>query len=285
MKLIVDSGSTKTDWCFAELSDVYVLVQTDGINPVVQSYDEILSVVQEQMLPRAKQQSLDLASLDEVYFYGAGCTPELRSVVEKALRVVVGEKPSVYVDSDLLAAARALCGIDSGIACILGTGSNSCYYDGEEIKEHTPALGYILGDEGSGAVLGRNFINGILKGTLSQNLRDEFLEEYQTSQADIIDKVYHSATPNRFLASLSKFILSHIDDDCLEALVVRNFENFIISNIRSYSEAKPVINAVGSVAFLYRKQLKHAAMLQGYELGKILKSPLEGLLDYHFANK
>lgn len=285
MKLIVDSGSTKTDWCFADSSDVYVLVHTDGINPVVQSYDEILSVVQEQMLPRAKQQSLDLASLDEVYFYGAGCTPELKAVVENALRVVVGEKPSVYVDSDLLAAARALCGTDSGIACILGTGSNSCYYDGEEIKEHTPALGYILGDEGSGAVLGRNFINGILKGTLSQNLRDEFLEEYQTSQADIIDKVYHSATPNRFLASLSKFILSHIDDDCLETLVVRNFENFIISNIRSYSEAKPVINAVGSIAFLYRKQLKQAAMSQGYELGKILKSPLEGLLDYHFANK
>lgn len=285
MKLIVDSGSTKTDWCFAESSDVYVLVQTDGINPVVQSYDEMLSVVQEQMLPRAKQQSLDLASLDEVYFYGAGCTPELRSVVEKALHVVVGEKPSVYVDSDLLAAARALCGTDSGIACILGTGSNSCYYDGEEIKEHTPALGYILGDEGSGAVLGRNFINGILKGTLSQNLRDEFLEEYQTSQADIIDKVYHSATPNRFLASLSKFILSHIDDDCLETLVVRNFENFIISNIRSYSEAKSVINAVGSVAFLYRKQLEQAAMSQGYKLEKILKSPLEGLLDYHFANK
>lgn len=285
MKLIVDSGSTKTDWCFAESSDVYVLVHTDGINPVVQSYDEILSVVQEQMLPRAKQQSLDLASLEEVYFYGAGCTPELLSVVENALRVTVGEKPSVYVDSDLLAAARALCGTDSGIACILGTGSNSCYYDGEEIKEHTPALGYILGDEGSGAVLGRNFINGILKGTLSQNLRDEFLEEYQTSQADIIDKVYHSATPNRFLASLSKFILSHIDDDCLETLVVRNFENFIISNIRNYSEAKPVINAVGSVAFLYRKQLEQAAMSQGYELGKILKSPLEGLLDYHFANK
>lgn len=285
MKLIVDSGSTKTDWCFAESSDVYVLVQTDGINPVVQTFDEILSVVQEQMLPRAKQQCLDMATLDEVFFYGAGCIPELKAVVENALRVAVGEKPSVYVDSDLLAAARALCGTDSGIACILGTGSNSCYYDGKEIKEHTPALGYILGDEGSGAVLGRNFVNGILKGTLSQNLRDEFLEEYQTSQADIIDKVYHSATPNRFLASLSKFILSHIDDDCLETLVVRNFENFIISNIRNYSEAKPVINAVGSVAFLYRKQLEQAAMSQGYELGKILKSPLEGLLDYHFANK
>lgn len=285
MKLIVDSGSTKTDWCFADSSDVYVLVHTDGINPVVQSYDEMLSVVQEQMLPRAKQQSLDLASLDEVYFYGAGCTPELRLAVEKALRVAVDEKPSVYVDSDLLAAARALCGTDSGIACILGTGSNSCYYDGEGIKEHTPALGYILGDEGSGAVLGRNFINGILKGTLSRELRDVFFDEYHTSQADIINKVYHSAMPNRFLASLSKFILPHIDDESLEALVVRNFENFIISNIRNYSEAKPVINAVGSVAFLYRKQLEQAAMLQGYELGKILKSPLEGLLDYHFANK
>ena len=134
-------------------------------------------------------------------------------------------------------------------------------------------------------MLGRDFINGILKGTLSRELRDVFFDEYHTSQADIIDKVYHSATPNRFLASLSKFILPHIGDESLEALVVRNFENFIISNIRNYSEAKPVINAVGSVAFLYRKQLEQAAMSQGYELGKILKSPLEGLLDYHFANK
>ena len=177
MKLIVDSGSTKTDWCFAQSSDTYVLVQTDGINPIVQSFDEIVSVVQDQMLTRAKQQFIDVASLENVFFYGAGCTPEHSHIVEEALHSALGESVSVYVESDLLAAARALCGTHPGIACILGTGSNSCYFDGDKIKEHTPALGYILGDEGSGAVLGRTFINGILKGTLPQELRDEFFEE------------------------------------------------------------------------------------------------------------
>ncbi|MBL6516843.1 ATPase [Leyella stercorea] len=284
MKLIVDSGSTKTDWCFAQSSDTYVLVQTDGINPIVQSFDEIVSVVQDQMLTRAKQQFIDVASLENVFFYGAGCTPEHSHIVEEALHSALGESVSVYVESDLLAAARALCGTHPGIACILGTGSNSCYFDGDKIKEHTPALGYILGDEGSGAVLGRTFINGILKGTLPQELRDEFFEEYHTSQADIINNVYHSALPNRFLASLSKFILPRISNEKLEALVVRNFESFIINNVKNYAYAEPVINAVGSVAYLYHKQLEQAANRQGYRLGKILKSPLEGLLKYHFVN-
>lgn len=285
MKLIVDSGSTKTDWCFAESRDNYTRIKTDGINPAVQSIEEIRSVVQSQMLTEDQKQSVDCAALESVFFYGAGCNKEFGVVVEQILRETIGEKATVSVDSDLLAAARALCGTQPGIACILGTGSNSCFFDGSEIQKNTPALGYILGDEGSGSVLGRLFLNGILKGTLPSFLRDEFFYEYGLNQADIIKRVYHSPMPNRFLASLSRFILPRIDNEALAELVIRNFENFIANNLHNYSDAAPVINAVGSVAYFYRTQLEQAAKRHGYRIGKILKSPLEGLLEYHFANK
>lgn len=285
MKLIVDSGSTKTDWCFAQSPSTYVLIQTGGINPIVQSFNEISVVVRDQMFSQVVQQRVDLEALDSVFFYGAGCTIKHCAIIEKVLRSVLGKSVSICVNSDLLAAARALCGTHAGIACILGTGSNSCYFDGIVIEQHTPALGYILGDEGSGAVLGRNFINAILKGILPQTIRDEFFEEFRTSQTDIIDKVYNSPSPNRFLASFSKFILPRISNEQLEELVIRNFENFIVYNIKNYLKAEPTINAVGSVAFLYQKQLKQAAEKYGYSLGKIKKSPMEGLLEYHFANK
>lgn len=285
MKLIVDSGSTKTDWCFAESCDSYTLIKTDGINPAVQSIEEIRSVVQRQMLNEVIRKSIDCTMLESVSFYGAGCNNEFGVVVEHTLRETIGEKVAISVDSDLLAAARALCGMQSGIACILGTGSNSCFFDGSKIQKKTPALGYILGDEGSGSVLGRLFLNGILKGTLPTFLREEFFDEYGLNQADIIKRVYHSPMPNRFLASLSKFVLPRIDNEALAELVTRNFESFIVNNLHRYSNTAPVINAVGSMAFFYRTQLEQAAKRHGYRIGKILKSPLEGLLEYHFANK
>ena len=285
MKLIVDSGSTKTDWCFAQSSSTYTLIQTDGINPIVQPSNEIISIVRDQMYSSVVQQQVDLESLNSIYFYGAGCTIEHCAIIEQVLHSVLCKTIPIYIDSDLLAAARALCGTQAGIACILGTGSNSCYYDGVAIEQHTPALGYILGDEGSGAVLGRMFINALLKGVLPQAMRNDFFDEFSTNQADIIDKVYHNPSPNRFLASISKFILPRVSDIKLEKLVTQNFENFIVYNITNYSKAERVINAVGSVAFLYNKQLKQAAENHGYKIGKLIKSPLEGLLEYHFSNK
>lgn len=282
MKLIVDSGSTKTDWCFANSPDDSTVIKTEGINPSIQSREHIASVVCCQLLPELTKHSIDVLQLTQIAYYGAGCTPDFADIVSTILRSYFGSSVMLSVQSDLLAAAHALCGHKPGIACILGTGSNSCFFDGTDIQLHTPALGYILGDEGGGAVMGRTFLNGILKGWLPDELRDEFLDEYRLTLTDIINKVYHSDAPTRFLASISKFILSHIDNDEVENLVVRNFDDFIVRNLINYSEAEPIINAVGSVAYFYKTQLERAALNRGFKIGTVLRSPMDGLLSYHF---
>lgn len=280
MILIVDSGSTKTDWCFATSATAFKVVHTGGINPAVQAKEEIESTVAD-MLSQASRESISCGSVAKVSFYGAGCTEAFAPIVGSALRSHF-ITATISVHSDLLAAARALCGTAPGIACILGTGSNSCFYDGHAIVAHTPALGYILGDEGSGAVLGRMFLNAVLKGAMSEEISKDFLEETGLTQTDIINKVYRQPSPNRFLASLSKYISRHLDDAALERLVVENFETFISRNLSNYNAPDNVINAVGSVAFFYKEQLRKAALNKGYEVGHILKSPMEGLLSYHF---
>ena len=287
MKLIVDSGSTKTDWFYASSPTDYTEVKTRGINPVVQNCDEIINIISEMRLRSPN----DLGGVEEVHFYGAGCTPQNKFIVEDILKDIFNDA-EVNVESDLLAAARALCGKHEGVAAILGTGANSCFYDGSKIVSNTPALGFILGDEGSGAVLGRKFLNGVMKGWLPSRICKSFHEEIGMSVADVIDKVYRQPSPNRFLASMSEFILRHVD--CcpeLDALVIKNFEEFISINISQYSrlfDGMPFdgndlkkINAVGSIAYYYREQLAKAAQNNGYKLGKVMKSPVSGLLDFH----
>lgn len=287
MKLIVDSGSTKTDWFIAQSNSNYTVVRSCGINPVVQNCDEIKSTVAETLA----QNGQSFALVQEIHFYGAGCTPQKKTMLQKLLSDFF-PNADVHVESDLLAAARALCGVNEGLAAILGTGANSCFYDGKEILYNTPALGFILGDEGSGAVLGKKFLNGIMKGWLPYGLRKAFQEEMELDVAGIIDRVYRQPSPNRFLASFSKFILQHLDCPELEALVIRNFEEFISVNIVPYSklcsgrnrQCPNVINAVGSIAYYYYDQLAKAAYNMGYEVGRIMKSPETGLLDFHFIH-
>ena len=291
MKLIVDSGSTKTDWCFADSVSDYKSICTTGINPITLSANAIKEIIETQLMPAVLREEIDIADIDEVFFYGAGCLPEKKFVMKDALQSIM-KNVYIEVDSDLLAAARALCGRNAGIACILGTGSNSCIYDGRNIVGHTPALGYILGDEGGGAVLGRNFINGIYKGLLPEKLREEFESSFSMTMSDIINRVYHSDAPNKFLASIARFISLHISENAeLENMVIENFENFITKNIEPYYEnhiisvhARPdkVINAVGSIAYYYRHQLEQAVARKGYSLGLVLKKPIGSLLNYHF---
>ena len=204
---------------------------------------------------------------------------------------------TIEVNSDLLAAARALCLRKEGIACILGTGANSCLYDGANIIAQTPALGYILGDEGSGAVLGRNFLNGILKGWLPIELRNLFMSEWQLNVSDIIEKVYREPSPNRFMASITRFIASNMDNyPQLADMVVRNFEKFIDVNIQPYfkleteaeenkekAQSAREINAVGSIAYYFRNQLERAANNRSLSVGRIIKSPMQGLVEYHLG--
>lgn len=281
MQLIVDSGSTKTDWCFVADDGQTTLVNTSGINPSIQTSSEINGVLEEELRKRIVEKDIDLATLKQIFFYGAGCTEASSVLVERCLTKMFGEDVCITVGSDMLGAAKALCGNECGVACILGTGANSCVYDGQKIVAQTPALGYILGDEGSGAVLGRLFVNAMFKGRLPEWLRDKFQKEYGLTVSDIIYNVYKKPSANRFLASFSKFIKENIGCESLEKIVIENFFDFIKNNIEPYGMREKKINAVGSIAYFFREQLSVAAAKFGYEVGIVDRTPLEKLVKFH----
>lgn len=285
--LIVDSGSTKTSWCFAFLpntssADGARTITTEGLNPAVMSAEEVEEKIAQALNHCLQSLSISAADVDNVFFYGAGCIAGRAGVVSESIQSILVDA-KIYVADDLLGAARALCGHKAGIACILGTGSNSCLYDGENIVAHTPALGYVLGDEGSGAVLGRKFLNAVLKQTLPENIRKRFLQESGLDMAEVINRVYRSPAPNRFLASMSKYIHGYLDEKEVRDIVVDNFEDFIRNNILAYGDEFRTINVVGSIAYHYKEQLTEAASRNGFQIGKIIKSPIEGLIEYHMS--
>ena len=179
-----------------------------------------------------------------------------------------------------MGAAHALCGHQEGIACILGTGANSCLYDGERIVQNTPALGYILGDEGSGAVLGRKFINALYKGRLPQGLREVFEQEMNLTMSTVIQRVYKEPQANRFLASLSLFIGKHLDMPEVRQLVVENFREFLRNNVKPYGRPELPVSFVGSMAYHYESELREAVQLEGLVVGKILKRPVSSLIRF-----
>lgn len=285
--LIVDSGSTKTSWCFAFLPDTKSAdgaktVTTEGLNPAVMSAEEVEEKIAKALNHCLQSLSISAADVENVFFYGAGCISGRAGVVSESIQSILVDA-RIYVADDLLGAARALCGHKAGIACILGTGSNSCLYDGKNIVAHTPALGYVLGDEGSGAVLGRKFLNAVLKQTLPENIRKRFLQESGLDMAEVINRVYRSPAPNRFLASMSKYIHGYLDEKEVRDIVIDNFEDFIRNNILAYGDEFRTINVVGSIAYHYKEQLTEAASRNGFQIGKIIKSPIEGLIEYHMC--
>ncbi len=285
MILLADSGSTKVHWCLVTASGQCSDVFTDGINPLFQTSDAMRNSICNQLLPQISS-LLWAGSLTHVFFYGAGCTPEKKVFVQRALEGVF-KKAEVSVESDMLGAARGLLQHKAGVACILGTGSGSCFYNGETIEWCVPSLGYILGDEGSAAVLGKRLVGDLLKNQLGDDLKEAFFKEYETSMADIIEKVYRQPFPNRFLAKLSKFCADHIEDKRIHDLVYDHFVQFIRRNIVQYfqpsavSIQKSAVGFVGSVAYYYRSILEEAMQAEGLPLGTILKDPIEGLKEYH----
>lgn len=283
MILIVDSGSTKTDWCFVYDKYTTHIIQTKGINPVVQSQEDIKQTIEDEFVNKSRHKEIDLHDVHHIYYYGAGCVTDKKYIIEQLLKKVFHNNTTISVESDIMAACHALCGKEEGLVCILGTGSNSCLYDGQKMTLQTSPLGFILGDEGSGAALGKLIVNAVFKGLLPKQLCNSFTEETQLQLSDIINNVYRQPAPNRFLASLSQFAARHIDDDNIEQLVIMNFDQFIKNNLRQYVSygAKPVINAIGSIAYYYSQQLQKAAESNGYTVGKILKSPMSGLIEYY----
>lgn len=278
MILIADSGSTKTDWCVVENGVLVQQIFTKGTNPFFQSEEEISNEIATALLPELKTEEFDA-----VYFYGAGCGfPDKIEIVHRAISKQLKVKGNVEVATDMLAAARGLCGREAGIACIMGTGSNSCYYDGENIVANVSPLGFILGDEGSGACLGKLMVGDLLKNQMTPELKEKFLKQFDLTPADIIDRVYRKPFPNRFLASLSPFLAQNINEPCVHELVLNSFKAFFKRNIMQYENFQNLkVNLIGSVAFYYKEVLAEAAEAMGIQLGTIIQSPMEGLIKYH----
>lgn len=282
MYLIADSGSTKTDWCLCKEDTILATVQTQGLNPYHQKEEVIEQVIISELLPQLEQYvNLMLRGELKIIFYGAGCANEtacnrVRTALEKVLSV-----DDITIHSDLLGAARALCGHEEGIVCVLGTGSNSCLYDGNEIIANTPPLGYILGDEGSSAVLGRRLVGDCLKNQLPDNVRDEFFAEYALTQEIILERVYRQPLANRFLASLTPFLSKHREVPEVHRLLVESFTDFFVRNVKQYRRPWLPLHFVGSVAKAFESELKEAAEGLGMEIGDVVQSPLEGLVKYH----
>ncbi len=263
--LIADSGSTKTDWTLGGRR-----FSTQGINPFHQSEEAILDILRGELLPQLASEKVEA-----VHFYGSGVRQELEPVMTALLRQCFGDAVTIEAHSDLLGAARALCGRHEGIACILGTGSNSCLYDGRDIVKNTPSLGYILGDEGSGAVLGLRFVNALYKGRLPASLTADFERAMHVTMPQVIDRVYRQPLANRWLASLSVFIHEHLHCPGVEDIVKTNFRDFITRNIVPYHRPDLPLNVVGSIAYYYKNQLAEAAGAEDCRLGTVLRSPLD----------
>lgn len=275
MQLIADSGSTKVDWRAIHSDGSVQKITTAGINPFFQSEEQIIYELEQHLLPDIS------ATVKEIHFYGAGvASPEKIQVLQNCFRKVF-PKARANAYTDLLAAARSLCGRKPGIAAILGTGANSCYYDGSEIVDNVPACGYILGDEGSGAVLGRKFISDYLKRQLPQDLNDLFNEKYGLNYGTIIERVYRQPFPNRYLATFSVFLNENKSNPHVQKILRDSFGEFFTRNIMQYDYKKHKVNLVGSVAYYYKDIITEVAAAHGVKIGTILKSPIDGLVEFH----
>jgi glucosamine kinase len=276
IKLIADSGSTKAEWCLMDGKKTKKFI-TQGLSPYFLNTEQIQKILEEELKAKMKQ-----AEPDEVFFYGTGCSnPGNVTIVKKAIQKVF-PKAKISVDHDLMGAAKALCGTEKGIACILGTGSNSCYYNGKKIIKNSPGLGYVLGDEGSGAYLGKKVIQYFLYNTFDEDLMDRFTAKFKTNSYEILDAVYKKPLPNRYLASYAIFLAENRGHYMIENIIEDGFNDFFFNHVYKYSESwKLPVHFIGSVAHGFKDVLKE--MCNGYELqlGRVLKKPMDGLVKYH----
>lgn len=277
--LIADSGSTKTDWVLCNGSIIVKRIKTQGLNPTIQSSDEILAVLKAELAD-----NIDTTAPQKIFFYGAGCAYETaNNRMKQALEATFTTK-EIEIYSDLLASARALCGHEEGIACILGTGSNSCLYDGKNIIDNTPSMGYILGDEGSGAHLGRQLVSDCVKKQLPKAIREKFMQEYNLDVATILERVYHTPLPNRWLASLTPFIQENKKNAEVHTMLKHCFTQFFQRNVMVYRRSWLPIHISGGIGMNFSEEIRETAESLGLSVGNIVESPMEGLIKFHSNN-
>ncbi len=274
--LIADSGSTKTQWCLLHGNKKKTFF-TQGISPYFLNDDSLATILNKELLPKIAN-----AEVDEIYYYGTGCSnPVNISLVKRGLKKLF-PKVKISVEHDLLGAAKGLCGDEKGIACILGTGSNSCYYNGKKIVKNSPGLGYVLGDEGSGTHLGKKVLQHYMYNTFDAELMDKFKAKYIEDNAEILDNVYKKEMANRYLASFVPFLIENRGHYMIENIIEDCINDFFFNHIYKYRESWTLpINFVGSVAFGFKDVLKQMCNDFELKLGKVIKNPMEGLIKYH----
>lgn len=283
MILIADAGGTKIEWALID-SDGTTLLRTStlGHNAAHADTQTLVDMLHDE----APALYAEAQGVDEIFYYGAGCAGERKVTVAKTLSEIFHAE-TCHAESDMLGAAQALCGRNKGIACILGTGSNSCYYDGTKITDHVSPLGFILGDEGSGAVLGRRLIGMVFKGGFSKKISDKFQWRFPEDDiSQIITHVYRGERPNAYLASFVPFLSENISEKEIEDFVVGEFIRFFRFNVSAYPTAHSLpVHFTGSVAHHFADQLRSAAVTLGYTIGNILKNPMDSLISFHLENQ
>jgi len=284
MILIADSGSTKTDWRLIVDKDNVQEAYTEGLNPYFKTTEQVQQTITNVLLLQFITKNP--LEIDAVYFYGAGCSSEdKRNVIEIALESVF-KNAEIVVEHDLLGAAIGVCGKQAGIAAILGTGSNSCYFDGEKVVENIPALGYVLGDEGSGAYIGKEVLKGYLNKEMEGAILQKFEMKFQPSLEEILDRVYKEELPNRYFASFAKWVGEEVENEkYLQGIVIGALDAFFKKHICKYDKHQELpLNVVGSIGYHFMHLLHQVAESNNVKLGKVIKSPISGLVKFHLED-
>ncbi len=274
--LLADSGATKCEWRLLNNRKEETIF-TQGISPYFLNAEQISALLKQELLPSLKRKSIS-----EVHYYGTGLgnSNNVRILI-KALKSLFPDS-KVYADHDMMAAARALCRNQKGVACILGTGSNSCYFNGKKIMKSSPGLGYVLGDEGSGAYLGKKVIQYYLYNTFDEELRYKFDAKFVTNRVEILENVYKAPLPNRYLAGFAVFLAENRGHYMIENIIEDGVNDFFFQHLCKFSESwKYPIHFVGGIAFGFRDVIQELCQSYEFELGRILKNPMEGLVAYH----
>jgi glucosamine kinase len=276
MILIADSGGSKTDWRFIDKNGQVSQASAPGFNPYYQPVDDLKKSVKEIIIPKVKD------SVSKIFFYGAGVSSLKNQLTIKTAFLEFFPEAQIEIGWDLLAAARALCGHEPGIACIMGTGSNSCLYDGERIIDNVANLGWILADEGSGAYMGKILLVDYLRNKLPASLATSFRERFPLTREEFLEKVYQQEKPSAFLGTFTKFIFHHLKDPYCYNLVYKSFEEFYVNNVMKYANYQNLkVHFTGSIAFYFSDILRQVANDKGITVKNILEGPIAGLTLYH----
>lgn len=277
MLLIADSGSTKTDWRLVDDGGATIAkVKTEGLNPYFLSSDKIAEIVAGNVLPHVHD-------VDKVFFYGAGCGAQKKAQQVKEALSVIRARLDPEVSGDMLGSARSLLQDSDGIACILGTGSNSCCYDGREIVNIMPSLGFMFSDWGSGTVMSKDLIALLLQDKLPRELTDDFHDTYKVGRVEILDHIYNKPLPNRFLASFTPFLLKHSEEPSCRNIILANFRHFFAYYVLRYPRARTGVKVrfTGSIAHKFQRYLYEVSKEMDIDIEKIVQHPMDGLVQYH----